>query len=69
MMLAFLFNGRDLELLGFVLAIFFWVQMLRYCVNHERNSPQKVLWLVVMIVLPGIGSLLYYLVRVARVRM
>jgi hypothetical protein len=64
----FLENGRDLELLGLVIGVIFWFQMIRFCLRHEPPSPHKMGWVALMIVLPGIGSLLYYFLRVARPR-
>ncbi len=64
----FLENGRDLELIGLVLGLVFWVQMIRLCATREPSSPAKVGWLVFMVLLPGVGSLLYFFLRVTRPR-
>ncbi len=64
----FLENGRDLEIIGLVLGLIFWVQMIRYCLTREPDSRQKILWLAFMIFVPGIGSLIYFFARVTRLR-
>ena len=63
---AFLENSRDLELIGLVLAVVFWLQMIRLCYTREPFSPGKVAWLLFMIAVPGLGSLFYFFFRVAR---
>jgi hypothetical protein len=63
---AFLENSRDLELIGLVLGIIFWIQMIRLCATREPSSAQKFLWLAFMIFVPGLGSLLYFFLRVGR---
>ena len=62
----FLENARDLEIIGFVIGVIFWFQMLRHCITREPNSPVKLFWLLFMILAPGISSLIYFFVRVAR---
>jgi hypothetical protein len=64
----FLANGRDLELFGLVLGFIFWFQMIRFCATREPASAQKIGWLLFMIVVPGIGSLLYFFFRAGRPR-
>ena len=64
---ALLENARDLELIGFVIGVIFWFQMLRHCFTREPNSPQKLLWLLFMFIAPGLSSLIYFFVRVAKV--
>ena len=64
----FLESPRDLEIIGLVLGVIFWFQMLRFCAAREPNSAMKFLWMLFMIVVPGLGSLVYFLVRVARIR-
>ena len=63
----FLENARDIEIIGFVLGIIFWFQMLRHCITREPDSPRKFLWLIFMFIAPGLSSLVYFFVRVARV--
>jgi len=62
----FLENARDLEIIGLVLGIFFWVQMIRHCLTREQNAMGKFLWLIFMLVLPPLGSLLYFFTRVTK---
>ena len=64
----FLESARDLEIIGLALGIVFWFQMLRRCTLVEQNSLAKFFWMVFMIVVPGVGSLIYYLVRVVKLR-
>jgi len=63
----FLENARDLEIIGFVLGIIFWFQMLRHCITREPDSPIKILWLIFMLIAPGFSSLIYFFMRVAKV--
>jgi cytochrome c oxidase assembly factor CtaG len=60
--------SRDLEILGFVLGLVFWLQMIRLCAQREPPSTAKIGWLVFMVLVPGLGSLLYFFLRVARPR-
>ncbi len=55
---AFLENARDLELIGLVLGVIFWIQMIRYCATREAPSAGRTLWLIFMVIAPGIGSVL-----------
>ena len=65
---ALLGNPRELEIIGLVLGVIFWVQMIRYCVTREPASLEKIAWLAFIILVPGLGSLLYFLFRVSRLR-
>jgi RsiW-degrading membrane proteinase PrsW (M82 family) len=60
----FLENARDLELIGVVLCFVFWIQMIRFCLAHDPSSPAKVAWLIFMVLVPGLGSLVYFFLRV-----
>jgi hypothetical protein len=60
-------NSRDLEIIGLVIGIIFWFQMLRHCLEREPASPWKFLWVISMFIAPGISSLIYFFLRVARV--
>ncbi len=53
-----------LEVLGTV----FWIWMIYECATREPASTQKVLWLLLVVLAPVVGSLIYFLVRVAKVR-
>ncbi len=60
----FLSTPRGLEVIGFL----FWIWMIYECAVRERNSSEKVMWLVLVIFAPVIGSLIYFLLRVVKVR-
>ena len=63
----FLENVHDLEIIGLVIGVIFWYQMLRHCLTREPGSLTKFLWILFMLIAPGISSLIYFFVRVARV--
>jgi hypothetical protein len=60
----FFASPSGLELLGFL----FWIWMIFDCATRERNSTEKVMWLLLVILAPVVGSLIYFLVRVAKIR-
>jgi hypothetical protein len=60
----FLESTGGLEVLG----LLFWLWMIYECATRERNSTEKIMWLLLVILAPVIGSLIYFLVRVVRVR-
>jgi len=60
----FLESARGLEVLGFL----FWIWMIYECATRERNSSEKVLWLLLVILTPPLGPLIYFLVRLVRIR-
>ncbi|HEV3271216.1 MAG TPA: PLDc N-terminal domain-containing protein [Candidatus Methylacidiphilales bacterium] len=60
----FLESARGLEILGLLFSI--W--MVYECITRERNSTEKILWLLLVLLVPGIGPLIYFLVRVVKVR-
>jgi hypothetical protein len=63
--LPFFFESfRELEILGFI----FWIWMIYECAARERNGVKKILWLLLVVLAPVIGSLIYFLVRVVRIR-
>jgi RsiW-degrading membrane proteinase PrsW (M82 family) len=61
----FLANGRDLELIGLVLFVVFWFQMIRQCLIREASPAAKIAWLIFMVLVPGLGPLVYFFIRVA----
>ena len=61
---SFLESARGLELIG----ILFWIWMIYECATRERNSTEKILWLLLVVLAPVLGSLIYFLVRVVKVR-
>jgi hypothetical protein len=60
----FLETRNGLELLGFL----FYIWMIYECATRERNTTEKILWLLLVVFAPVIGSLLYFFLRVVRVR-
>ena len=60
----FLESFRGLEFLGLV----FWIWMIYECIHRERNGTQKILWLLLVVLVPGLGSLIYFLTRVVKIR-
>jgi hypothetical protein len=63
MPLAFL-GARGFELIG----LLFYIWMIYECIVRERNMTEKILWLLLVVCAPVIGSLIYFFVRVVRVR-
>ena len=61
---TFLETPRGLALLGGL----FWIWMIYECAVRERNSVEKVMWLLLVVCAPLLGSLIYFLLRVAKVR-
>jgi hypothetical protein len=61
-------NARDLEIIGAVLGAIFWIQMIRYCLMYEREPVQKIVWVIFMLMVPGLGALIYFFARVTRLR-
>ena len=59
---------RELELIGIALGLYFWVQMLRLCLTREPRPLERIAWLLFMIFVPGLGSLIYFFVRVPALR-
>lgn len=60
---ALLASARGFEVIG----ILFWVWMIFECARRERRgSMQKILWLLLVILVPDFGALIYFLCRVAR---
>ncbi len=57
-------SPRGLVLLG----ILFWLWMIYECANRERNSIEKILWLILVIFVPDVGSLIYFFLRVVKIR-
>jgi len=60
----FLESSRGLEILG----LLFWIWMIYECATRERNSTEKILWLLLVVLAPVLGSLIYFLLRVVKVR-
>ncbi len=60
----FLESGSGMALIGFL----FWIWMIYHCATREPNSREKILWLLLVILVPDIGALVYFLVRVVKIR-
>ena len=60
----FLESVRGLELIG----LLFTVWMIYECIARERNSTEKILWLLLILFGFGVGPLIYFLVRVVKIR-
>jgi hypothetical protein len=60
----FLESAGGLEFIG----LLFWIWMIYECATRERNSTEKVLWLLLVVLAPVLGSLIYFLVRVVKIR-
>ena len=56
-------SARGFELIG----IAFWIWMIYHCATREPNSSQKILWLLLVVLVPEIGSLIYFFVRVVKI--
>ena len=61
---VFLESARGFELLG----LLFTIWMIYECIARERNSTEKILWLLLILLGPGLGPLIYFFVRVVKVR-
>ena len=51
--------GLVVSVLGFL----FWLWMLIDCLTKERDSTNRIVWTLVIIFLPCLGPLLYFLLR------
>ena len=51
-----------------IIGLLFWLWMIYECATREPNSTEKVLWLLLVVLAPVIGSLIYFLVRVVKIR-
>jgi hypothetical protein len=61
---VFFESAKGLEILG----LLFWIWMIYECATRERNSSEKILWLLLVVFAPVLGSLIYFLVRIVRIR-
>ena len=46
-----------------LLATVFWIWMIIDCATHERNSGDKVLWIIIIIFTHFLGAVIYFFVR------
>ena len=60
----FLESVGGMEFIG----LLFWLWIIYECATRERNSTEKVLWLILVIFAPVIGSLIYFLLRIVKIR-
>ena len=61
---AYLASIQGMEMIGFA----FWFWMIYHCITREPQSTQKILWLCLIVFVPAVGGLIYFLVRVVRIR-
>ena len=52
-----------LPLLWVLLGTIFWIWMLIDCATKESNPNDKVVWILIMVVTPLIGAVIYFFVR------
>lgn len=57
-------SPRGLAFIG----LLFWAWMIYHCATREPNSTQKVLWLLLVVLVPDLGALIYFFVRVVKIR-
>ncbi len=62
-MIFALIGGGGLGLIG----LLFYIWMIVECVRRERGT-ERLLWLLLVVLVPDIGSLIYFLVRVVRIQ-
>ncbi|MBX3413471.1 MAG: PLDc_N domain-containing protein [Pirellulales bacterium] len=41
----------------------FWLWMLIDCLMNQPSSPEKIVWVLVIILLPCLGALLYFFLK------
>jgi hypothetical protein len=58
-----LLGGGGFELLG--LLFYFW--MIVECIRRERGT-RRIMWLLLVVLVPDLGSLIYFLVQVVKIR-
>ena len=60
----FLETAGGMEFIG----LLFYLWIIYECATRERNSTQKILWLLLVILTPPLGALVYFLLRVVKIR-
>jgi hypothetical protein len=50
-----------------LIGLLFYIWMIYECIRRETGSD-RILWLLLVVLVPDIGSLIYFLVRVVRIR-
>jgi hypothetical protein len=58
-----LLGAGAFELIG----LLFYVWMIVECIRRERGTD-RLLWLLLVVLVPDIGALIYFLVRVVRIQ-
>jgi hypothetical protein len=61
---VFFESAGGLEFIGFL----FWIWIIYECATRERNSSEKVLWLLLVVFAPVLGSMIYFLMRIVKIR-
>ncbi|NKB68855.1 MAG: hypothetical protein GKR89_17455 [Candidatus Latescibacteria bacterium] len=63
------FGGFEMVIIGLagLLAFAFWVWMMVDCLTNDANQgTEKLIWVLVLIFAPFVGTLIYYYVRYVR---
>lgn len=61
------FGVAELILLPVMLGILaFWIWMLVDCLSHERESSDRILWVLLMLISGILGAAIYFFVRKVR---
>jgi len=50
-----------------LLGLLFYLWMIAECIRRERGA-ERIMWLLLVVLVPDIGSLIYFLVRVVKIR-
>jgi hypothetical protein len=50
-----------------LIGLLFYIWMIVECVRREKGT-ERLLWLLLVVLVPDIGSLIYFLVRVVRIQ-
>jgi Phospholipase_D-nuclease N-terminal len=51
----------------FIIGVLFWLWMIYECMRREQGT-ERILWLLLVVLVPDLGSLIYFLVRVVGIR-
>lgn len=52
-------EGMSLNYLVYVLCVILWIAAIIDCA--KSNNPNKIVWIIVILLVPFLGSILYYL--------
>lgn len=50
-----------------IIGLLFYIWMIVECIRRERGT-ERLLWLLLVVLVPDIGSLIYFLVRVVKIQ-